>query len=57
MLHCIPEGRCTNGGGLATSSRKGVRPVLSVTPVTITLHIFGKVITIRIKDENRHSAK
>ena len=26
-------------------------------PITITLHIFGYVVTIRIKSENRHSAK
>ena len=33
--------------------RKGVRLV----PITLTLHIFGFVITIRVKSENRHSAK
>ena len=26
-------------------------------PITITLHILGYVVTIRIKSENRHSAK
>ena len=26
-------------------------------PITITLHIFGYTVTIRIKGENRHSAK
>ena len=26
-------------------------------PITITLHILGCVVTIRIKSENRHSAK
>ena len=26
-------------------------------PITITLHIFGYTVTIRIKGRNRHSAK
>ena len=35
------------------TTRKGVRLV----PITLTVHIFGVVITIRVKRENRHSAK
>ena len=35
------------------TTRKGVRLV----PITLTLHIFGFVITIKVKRENRHSAK
>jgi len=26
-------------------------------PITLTLHILGFVITIKVKSENRHSAK
>ena len=26
-------------------------------PITITLHIFGYTVTVRIKGRNRHSAK
>ena len=26
-------------------------------PITLTIHLFGYVITIRVKSENRHSAK
>ena len=37
--------------------RKGVKPMLSLTPVTVTFHILGFVITIRIKGENRHPAR
>ena len=35
------------------SLRKEVKSM----PITITLHIFGLVVTIRIKEENRHSDK
>ena len=35
------------------TTRKGVRLV----PITLTVHIFGVVITIKVKRENRHSAK
>ena len=35
------------------TTRKGVR----LMPITLTLHILGFVITIKVKSENRHSAK
>ena len=35
------------------TTRKGVR----LMPITLTLYIFGFVVTIRVKSENRHSAK
>lgn len=28
-----------------------------MTYVTLTIHVFGFVITVRVKKENRHSAK
>ena len=28
-----------------------------IMPITLTFHIFGLVFTIRVKKENRHSAK
>ena len=36
-----------------SSLRKEVRTM----PITLTFHIFGYVITIRVKRESRHSAK
>ena len=40
-------------------SRTTFRREVSLMPITLTLHIFGYVITIRVKREsnNRHSAK
>ena len=35
------------------TTRKGVR----LMPITLTLHIFGFVITIKVKSKNRHSGK
>ena len=43
----------TTAGGLAHTTRKGG----DLMPLTITFHIFGYVVTIRVKCENRHSAK
>ena len=42
-----------NGRLFSHILRKEVRPM----PITITLHIFGYTVTIRIKGRNRHSAK
>ena len=42
-----------NGRRFSHILRKEVRPM----PITITLHIFGYTVTIRIKGRNRHSAK
>ncbi len=50
-----PERRCTYG-------RRFSPPILFAEevrrmPITITLHIFGYTVTIRIKGRDRHSAK
>ena len=48
------EGRALrNGRRFGYNLRKGVR----LMPITITLHICGYTVTIRIKGRNRHSAK
>mgnify|MGYP000806463651 CR=1 FL=1 len=43
----------TTAGGLATSPAKGVR----LMPITLTFHLFGCVITIKVKSENRHPGR
>ena len=43
----------TTAGGLAHTTRKGG----DLMPLTITFHIFGYVVTIRVKCETRHSDK
>ena len=43
----------TAGGFVPVSSDKEVRDM----PITITFHIFGFTVTVRIKGRNRHSAK
>ena len=35
------------------TTREGVRLV----PITLTFHIFGYVVTIRVKSENRHPGR
>jgi len=40
-------------GGLAHSLREEVKAM----PITITLHIFGITVTIKIKRWNRHPAR
>ena len=47
------RGAAQNGRRFSHILRKEVRPM----PITITLHIFGYTVTIRIKGRNRHSAK
>ena len=47
-----PKGAKTATGGFV-SPRKGGDKM----PITITFHIFGFTVTIRIKGRNRHSAQ
>lgn len=47
-----PKGRCATAGGWPHHPKGG-----EAVPITITLHILGYTVTIRIKGRNRHSAK
>ena len=47
------KGILHSAGGLARSSPKGG----DTMPLTLTFHLFGLVFTLKVKRENRHSAK
>lgn len=42
-----------NGRRFDHTTRKGVRHM----PITLTVHIFGYVFTLKVKRENRHPAR
>jgi len=41
------------GEAVSYTTRKGVKQM----PITLTIHILGYTVTIRVKKQNRHSAK
>ena len=54
MVLTNPQGHQNyTAGGVSVSSEREVRDM----PITITFHIFGFTVTVRIKGRNRHSAK
>ena len=50
-------GKMQSGAARTAGSWSHLREEVVDMPITITLHIFGYTVTIRIKGENRHSAK
>ena len=50
-------GKMRSGAARTAGGWSHLREEVVDMPITITLHIFGYTVTIRIKGENRHSAK
>ena len=50
-------GKMQSGAAQTAGGWSHLREEVVDMPITITLHIFGYTVTIRIKGENRHSAK
>ena len=50
-------GKMQSGAARTAGGWSHLREEVVDMPITITLHIFGYTVTIRIKGENRHSAK
>ena len=50
-------GKMQSGAARTAGGWSHLREEVVDMPITITLHIFGYTVTIRIKGETRHSAK
>ena len=57
LTECAELGKMQSGAARTAGGWSHLREEVVDMPITITLHIFGYTVTIRIKGENRHSAK
>ena len=54
LTECAELGKMQSGAARTAGGWSHLREEVVDMPITITLHIFGYTVTIRIKGENRH---
>ena len=57
LTECAELGKMRSGAARTAGGWSHLREEVVDMPITITLHIFGYTVTIRIKGENRHPGR